>query len=75
MTAAATGEEFEAPALVGTAFCNDYCVGARFAERLGWPGQPFRTRLGAVRWLLFDDGRGFELRAPDGSRDELRTPG
>lgn len=61
----------------GTAFCNDYCVGARFAERLGWPGQPFRTRLGAVRWpereLLFDDGRGFELHAPDAARAAIRT--
>jgi hypothetical protein len=60
-----------------TAFCNDYCVGARFAERQGWPDQPFRTRLGAVRWpereLLFDDGRGFELRAADAPREEIRT--
>jgi hypothetical protein len=47
------------------AYCNDFCVGARFAERLGWPGEPFRSRLGAVRWpereLVFDDGRGFEI--------------
>lgn len=47
------------------AFCVDYCVGARFAEREGWPGEPFESRLGAMRWpereLLFDDGRGFEI--------------
>jgi hypothetical protein len=51
-----------------TAFCVDYCVGARFAERDGWPGEPFRTRLAAVRWpereLMFDDGRGAEIVAP-----------
>ena len=62
-----------------TAFCNDYCVGARFAERQGWPGQRFRTRLGAVRWpdreLLFDDGRGIELAVADAERRALRTPG
>jgi len=49
------------------AFCLDYSVGARFAERLGWPGEPFITRLAALRWpereLLFDDGRGAELTA------------
>ena len=58
-----------------TAFCNDYCVGARFAERQGWPGEPFRTRLGAVRWpereLAFDDGRCVEIAAAA----EVRTPG
>jgi hypothetical protein len=47
------------------AFCLDYSVGARFAERLGWPGEPFVTRLAAVRWpereLLFDDGSGAQL--------------
>jgi hypothetical protein len=47
------------------AFCLDYSVGARFAERRGWPGEPFVTRLGAVRWpereLLFDDGTGAAL--------------
>jgi hypothetical protein len=51
------------------AFCLDFSVGARFAERLGWPGQPFATRLGAVRWpereLLFDDGRGTALIAAE----------
>jgi hypothetical protein len=51
-----------------TAFCNDFCVGARYAERRHWPGEPFRSRLGAVRWpereLVFDDGRGTEIRAP-----------
>lgn len=50
-----------------SAFCNDYCVGARFAERLGWPGAPFRSRLGAVRWpereVILDDGRGAEIVA------------
>ena len=50
-----------------SAFCVDYCAGARFAERSGWPGEPFRTRLGAVRWpereLLFDDGSGREIVA------------
>jgi hypothetical protein len=54
----------------GTAFCVDFCVGARFAERSRWPGEPFRSRLGAVRWpereLLFDDGSGAELSAPGG---------
>ena len=47
------------------AFCNDYCVGARFAERRGRPHEPFWSRLGAVRWpereLVFDDGRRFDL--------------
>ncbi|MGI9245973.1 MAG: metallophosphoesterase [Steroidobacteraceae bacterium] len=46
------------------AFCIDYCVGARFAERAGWPGLPFRSRLGALRWpereLIFEDGSGRE---------------
>jgi hypothetical protein len=55
-----------------TAYCNDFCVGARFAERLGWPDEPFRSRLAAVRWpereLVYDDGRGFELVAPRGLR-------
>ena len=54
----------------GTAFCVDFCVGARFAERGRWPGEPFRSRLGAVRWperqLLFDDGSGAELSTPAG---------
>jgi hypothetical protein len=62
-----------------TAFCNDYCVGARFAERQGWPGEPFRTRLAAVRWpereLIFDDGRGAEITVADPDRGSLRTPG
>ena len=62
-----------------TAFCNDYCVGARFAERQGWPGEPFRTRLGAVRWpereLLFDDGRGVALAVADPDRVAIRTRG
>ena len=62
-----------------TAFCNDYCVGARFAERQGWPGEPFRTRLAAVRWpereLIFDDGRGAEITGADADRGSLRTPG
>jgi hypothetical protein len=62
-----------------TAFCNDYCVGARFAERQGWPGEPFRTRLAAVRWpereLLFDDGRGVELAVADLDRAAIRTRG
>jgi hypothetical protein len=63
-----------------SAFCNDYCVGARFAERIGWPHEPFRSRLGAVRWpereLVFDDGTGMEIVAarPDRRRN-LRTPG
>ena len=51
-----------------TAFCVDFCAGARFAERRRWPGEAFRSRLGAVRWpereLLFDDGSGAELSAP-----------
>ncbi|HEX6570730.1 MAG TPA: metallophosphoesterase [Steroidobacteraceae bacterium] len=62
-----------------TAFCNDYCVGARFAERVGWPGEPFRSRLGAVRWpereLLFDDGRGAELASRHTPAATLRTRG
>ncbi|HET7204476.1 MAG TPA: metallophosphoesterase [Steroidobacteraceae bacterium] len=61
-----------------SAFCNDYCVGARFAERLGWPGEPFRSRLGAVRWpereLLFDDGHGCDIVPPAGGRGwKVRT--
>lgn len=51
-----------------SAFCIDYCVGARFAERIGWPGEPFRSRLGAVRWpereVVLDNGRGAPLSAP-----------
>jgi len=51
-----------------SAFCVDFSVGARYAERLGYPGEPFVSRLGAVRWpereLIFDDGRGAELVAP-----------
>lgn len=62
-----------------TAFCNDYCVGARFAERQGWPGEPFRTRLGAVRWpereLLYDNGRGTELAVAESRDEPLRTGG
>jgi hypothetical protein len=57
-----------------SAFCNDYCAGARFAERLGWPGEAFRSRLGAVRWpereVLLDDGRGAPIVAVG---DALRT--
>lgn len=52
----------------GSAFCVDYCAGARFAERSRWPDEPFRSRLGAVRWpereLQFDDGSGAELSTP-----------
>jgi hypothetical protein len=48
-----------------SAFCIDYSVGARYAERLSYPGEPFVSRLGAVRWpereLIFDDGSGAEL--------------
>jgi hypothetical protein len=51
----------------GTAYCVDFCTGARFAERLLRPGEPFRSRLGAVRWpereLIFEDGSGAELTA------------
>jgi Calcineurin-like phosphoesterase len=50
-----------------SAYCVDFCAGARFAERRRWPGEPFRSRLGAVRWpereLIFDDGHGAELVA------------
>jgi hypothetical protein len=61
-----------------TAYCNDFCVGARFAERLGWPGEPFLSRLAAVRWpereVVCDDGRGFDLVAPrQGPSSQLRT--
>jgi hypothetical protein len=49
----------------GTAYCVDFCVGARFAERLGRPGEPFSSRLGAVRWpereVVFENGAGAEL--------------
>jgi hypothetical protein len=51
-----------------SAFCLDYSIGARYTERHDWPGEPFTSRLGAVRWpereLLFDDGSGAELVAP-----------
>lgn len=50
------------------AYCLDFSVGARYAERLSFPGQPFVSRLGAVRWpereVIFDDGQGRELVAP-----------
>ena len=50
-----------------SAFCVDFSVGARYAERLYYPGEPFVSRLGAVRWpereVIFDDGRGAELAA------------
>lgn len=53
-----------------SAFCVDYSVGARYVERLNDPGEPFVSRLGAVRWpereLIFDDGRGAELVAARG---------
>jgi hypothetical protein len=48
-----------------SAFCVDFSVGARYAERLHWPGDSFASRLGAVRWpereLLFEDGSGADL--------------
>lgn len=51
-----------------SAFCLDYSIGARYTERHDWPGEPFTSRLGAVRWpereLLFDDGSGAELVVP-----------
>ncbi len=51
-----------------SAFCLDFSVGARYAERRAFPGEPFVSRLGAVRWpereLIFDDGSGAELVAP-----------
>lgn len=51
-----------------SAYCLDFSVGARYAERLAFPGEPFVSRLGAVRWpereLVFDDGRGAELACP-----------
>lgn len=53
-----------------TAFCVDFCAGARFAERRRWPGEPFGSRLGAIRWpereLVFDDGSGAEISTPAG---------
>jgi hypothetical protein len=43
------------------AFCVDYCVGARFIERLQGATDRFQSRLAALRWpecvLLMDDGR------------------
>ena len=63
-----------------SAYCVDFCAGARYAERLGWPGEPFRSRLGAVRWpereLVCDDGHSRELACPGattGTR-RLTTP-
>ena len=51
-----------------SAFCVDYCVGARYLER-GRGETRFRTRLGALRWpealLLMEDGR--TLRTVPGS--------
>jgi hypothetical protein len=56
-----------------SAYCLDFSVGARYAERLSHPGEPFVSRLAAVRWpereVLFDDGHGAAL-AP--SRDDSR---
>jgi hypothetical protein len=41
-------------------YCADFSVGGRFRERKQRPGQPFTTRLAAVRWpertVTFDDG-------------------
>jgi hypothetical protein len=55
-----------------SAFCIDYSVGARYAERLRHPGEPFVSRLGAVRWpereVIFDDGRGLEMSVVSGER-------
>lgn len=52
----------------GRAYCVDFCVGARYVERLRYPGEPCVSRLGAVRWpereVVFDDGRGAELALP-----------
>ena len=43
------------------AFCADYCIGARFVERLYGAADHFQSRLAALRWpervLLMDDGR------------------
>lgn len=48
------------------AFCTDYSVGVRYAERRERPDGPWLTRLGAVRWpegrLIYDNGRDLELR-------------
>jgi hypothetical protein len=55
-----------------SAFCIDYSVGARYAERIRYPGEPFISRLGAVRWpereVIFDDGRGLEMALVPGER-------
>jgi hypothetical protein len=48
------------------AFCTDFSVGARHAERRERPDGPWLTRLGAVRWpegvLVYEDGIAQALR-------------
>jgi hypothetical protein len=65
------GREFdEWTGAADTAFCIDYCIGGRFAERRWFPQQPYRSRLGAVRWpereVLFENGSGAEMVPPRG---------
>jgi hypothetical protein len=52
------------------AFCVDYSVGGRYAERARGGGPPWQTRLAALRWpertLVFDDG---ECIQTAGARD------
>jgi len=48
-----------------SAFCLDFSVGARYAERLYWPDDAFVSRLGAVRWpereVWFENGAGADV--------------
>ncbi len=49
------------------AFCVDFSVGVRYRERLARGRNPYRGRLGALRWpereLVFDDGERLPLKA------------
>jgi hypothetical protein len=60
------------------AFCADYCVGARYLERLHGVRDGFESRLAALRWpeclLLMDDGRTLPTDAGFGP-SSLRPPG
>jgi hypothetical protein len=51
-------DEWMPTAIGERAFCVDYSVGARYAERRAKPCGPFEGRLAAMRWpereLMFD---------------------